>query len=65
MNHFLDTPFPFPTRAKIAIYQSAHLSVFQRPAKTIRKEGIKLAKQKPDFREDRPEKFDQQQMISP
>lgn len=39
MNHFLDTAIPFPTLAKVATYQSAPLSVFHRPAKTIRKEG--------------------------
>ena len=40
MNHFLDTPFPFSTPAKVAIYQSAHLSVVLRMAKTIRKSYI-------------------------
>ena len=37
MNHFLDTPIPFPTRVKVATYQSAPLSVVLRMAKTIRK----------------------------
>ena len=32
--------FPFPTRAKVEIYQSAHLSVVLRMAKTIRKSYI-------------------------
>ena len=40
MNHFLNTAFPFPTRAKVEIYQSAHLSVVLRMAKTIRKSYI-------------------------
>ena len=34
MNHFLNTPFPFLTLVKVAIFQSAHLSVFQRAVKT-------------------------------
>ena len=38
------------------------LSVFHRPEKTIRKEGKELAKQKPDSREGRPKKFNQQQI---
>ena len=62
MNHFLDTPIPFPTLAKVATYQSAPLSVFHRPEKNIRKEGKELAKYKPDFREGRPKKFNQQQI---
>ena len=62
MNHFLDTALRFPTPAKVATYQSAPLSVFQRPEKNIRKEGKELAKQKPDFREWRPKKFSQQQI---
>ena len=62
MNHFLDTALRFPTPAKVATYQSAPLSVFHRPAKTIRKEGKELAKQKPDFREERPKKFNEQQI---
>ena len=40
MNHFLDTSFSFPTCAKVAIYQSAPLSVVLRMAKTIRKSYI-------------------------
>ena len=40
MNHFLDTAFPFPTRVKVATYQSAPLSVVLRMAKTIRKSYI-------------------------
>ena len=62
MNHFLDTALRFPTPAKVAIYQSAPLSVFHRPEKNIRKEGKELAKQKPDFREERPKKFNEQQI---
>ena len=38
------------------------LSVFHRPEKTIRKEGNELAKQKPDFREGWPKKFNEQQI---
>ena len=38
------------------------LSVFHRPEKTIRKEGDELAKQKPDFREGWPKKFNEQQI---
>ena len=34
MNHFLNIPFPFLTLVKVAIFQSAHLSVFQRAVKT-------------------------------
>ena len=60
MNHFLDTTIPFPTLAKVATYQSAPLSVFHRPEKNIRKEGKELAKQKLDFQEGRPKKFNEQ-----
>lgn len=36
--------------------------IFHRPEKNIRKEGKELAKYKPDFREERPKKFNEQQI---
>ena len=54
--------FSFSKTCESINFSIRSLSVFHRPEKTIRKEGKELAKQKPDFREGRPKKFNQQQI---
>ena len=54
--------FSFSNTCESINFSIRSLSVFHRPEKTIRKEGKELAKQKPDSREGRPKKFNQQQI---
>ena len=62
MNHFLDTTFRFPIPAKVSIYPFASYRYSIVRKKPFARKGKELAKQKPDFREGRPKKFNQQQI---